>query len=59
MTERQQFEVMANMLSELKDGHDGIYTPLSMLHAIVSGAKTIRRTFPTRSCANAWKPITW
>ena len=26
MTERQQFEVMANMLSELKDGHVNLYT---------------------------------
>lgn len=30
MSEKQQFEVMANMLSELKDGHVNLYTSFNM-----------------------------
>jgi hypothetical protein len=30
MTERQQFEVMANMLSELKDGHVNLFTSFNI-----------------------------
>ena len=48
MTERQQFEVMANMLSELKDGHVNLYTSFNAAR-YWSWHEDYHRTIQTRS----------